>query len=87
MAPRSGGGACRNPRCLSWATGSGLLVVVVDLGGELDIVSAEMAVSYVSSVIDRYRRPAEPVTPRRGSLSRWLAMAGGARRSAQGRGR
>jgi hypothetical protein len=61
--------------------------VVVDLGGELDIVSAEMAVSYVSSVIDRYRRPAEPVTPRRGSLSRWLAMAGGARRSAQGRGR
>ena len=31
--------------------------VVVDLGGELDIVSAETAVSYVSSVIDRYRGP------------------------------
>jgi anti-sigma B factor antagonist len=31
--------------------------VVVDLGGELDIVSAETAVSYVSSVIDRCRGP------------------------------
>ena len=31
--------------------------VVVDLGGELDIVSAEAAVSYVNDVIDRYRGP------------------------------
>jgi anti-sigma B factor antagonist len=31
--------------------------VVVDLGGELDIVSAETAVSYVSSVIDRHHGP------------------------------
>ena len=30
---------------------------VVDLGGELDIVSAEVAVSYVSDVIDRHRGP------------------------------
>jgi anti-anti-sigma factor len=31
--------------------------VVVDLGGELDIVSAEAAVSYVRDVIDRCGRP------------------------------
>jgi len=31
--------------------------VVVDLGGELDIVSAEAAVSYVRDVIDRCRGP------------------------------
>jgi anti-anti-sigma factor len=31
--------------------------VVVDLGGELDIVSAEAAVSYVRDVIDRYGGP------------------------------
>ena len=31
--------------------------VVVDLGGELDIVSAEAAVSYVSDVTDRCRGP------------------------------
>ena len=31
--------------------------VIVDLGGELDIASAEMAVSYVRDVIDRHRRP------------------------------
>ena len=31
--------------------------VVVDLGGELDIVSAEVAVSYVRDVIDRHRGP------------------------------
>jgi anti-sigma B factor antagonist len=31
--------------------------VVVNLGGELDIVSAETAVSYVSSVIGRCRGP------------------------------
>ena len=30
---------------------------VVGLGGELDIVSAEVAVSYVRDVIDRHRRP------------------------------
>ena len=30
---------------------------VVDLGGELDIVSAEVAVSYVRDVIDRYLGP------------------------------
>ena len=30
---------------------------VVDLGGELDILSAEVAVSYVTDVIDRYRGP------------------------------
>jgi len=30
---------------------------VVDLGGELDIVSAEVAVSFVRDVIDRHRRP------------------------------
>jgi anti-anti-sigma factor len=30
---------------------------VVDLGGELDIVSAEVAVSYVRDVIDRHRGP------------------------------
>ena len=30
---------------------------VVDLGGELDIVSAEVAVSYVKDVIDRHRGP------------------------------
>jgi anti-sigma B factor antagonist len=29
----------------------------VDLGGELDIVSAEVAVSYVRDVIDRHRGP------------------------------
>ena len=29
----------------------------MDLGGELDIASAEMAVSYVRDVIDRHRRP------------------------------
>jgi anti-anti-sigma factor len=29
----------------------------VDLGGELDIASAEAAVSYVVDVIDRHRRP------------------------------
>jgi anti-sigma B factor antagonist len=31
--------------------------VIVDLGGELDIASAEVAVSYVRDVIDRHRRP------------------------------
>jgi anti-anti-sigma factor len=31
--------------------------VVIDLGGELDIVSAEEAVSYVKGVIDRCGRP------------------------------
>ncbi len=31
--------------------------VVVDLGGELDIVSAEAAVSYVRDVINRYGGP------------------------------
>jgi len=31
--------------------------VVVDLGGELDLVSAEAAVSYVRDVIDRCGRP------------------------------
>ena len=30
---------------------------IVDLGGELDIASAEEAVSYVRDVIDRHRRP------------------------------
>ena len=30
---------------------------VVDLGGELDILSAEVAVSYVTDVIDRHRGP------------------------------
>ncbi len=30
---------------------------IVDLGGELDIVSAEVAVSYVRDVIDRHRGP------------------------------
>ena len=30
---------------------------VVDLGGELDIASAEVAVSYVRDVIDRHRGP------------------------------
>jgi anti-sigma B factor antagonist len=30
---------------------------VVDLGGELDILSAEVAVSYVSDIIDRHRGP------------------------------
>ncbi len=30
---------------------------IVDLGGELDIASAEVAVSYVRDVIDRHRRP------------------------------
>src|SRR5580704_3627148 len=30
---------------------------IVDLGGELDIASAEAAVSYVRDVIDRHRRP------------------------------
>jgi anti-sigma B factor antagonist len=30
---------------------------VVDLGGELDIATAEVAVSYVSDVIDRHRGP------------------------------
>ena len=30
---------------------------VVDLGGELDILSAEVAVSYVRDVIDRHRWP------------------------------
>jgi anti-anti-sigma factor len=30
---------------------------VVDLGGELDIVSADVAVSYVRDVIDRHRGP------------------------------
>jgi anti-sigma B factor antagonist len=30
---------------------------VVDLGGELDILSAEIAVSYVRDVIDRHRGP------------------------------
>ena len=30
---------------------------VVDLGGELDILSAEVAVSYVRDVIDRHRGP------------------------------
>ena len=29
----------------------------MDLGGELDIASAELAVSYVRDVIDRHRRP------------------------------
>ena len=32
---------------------------VVDLGGELDILSAEVAVSYVRDVIDRHRGPVE----------------------------
>ena len=31
--------------------------VVVDLGGELDILSAEAAVNYVRDVIDRHRGP------------------------------
>jgi hypothetical protein len=31
--------------------------VVVDLGGELDIVSADVAVSYVRDVIDRCPGP------------------------------
>lgn len=31
--------------------------VIVDLGGELDIASAEVAISYVRDVIDRHRRP------------------------------
>ena len=30
---------------------------VVDLGGELDILSAEVAVSYITDVIDRHRGP------------------------------
>jgi len=30
---------------------------VVDLGGDLDILSAEVAVSYVRDVIDRYHGP------------------------------
>ena len=30
---------------------------IVELGGELDIVSAEVAVSYVRDIIDRHRRP------------------------------
>ena len=30
---------------------------IVDLGGELDIVSAEVAVRYVRKIIDRHRRP------------------------------
>jgi anti-anti-sigma factor len=30
---------------------------VVDLGGELDILSAEVAVNYVRDVIDRHRGP------------------------------
>ena len=30
---------------------------IVDLGGELDIASAEVAVSYVRAAIDRHRRP------------------------------
>jgi anti-anti-sigma factor len=30
---------------------------IVDLGGELDILSAEVAVNYVRDVIDRYRGP------------------------------
>jgi anti-anti-sigma factor len=30
---------------------------IVDLGGELDIVSAEVAVSYVRDIVDRHRRP------------------------------
>jgi anti-sigma B factor antagonist len=30
---------------------------IVNLGGELDIATAEMAVSYVRDVIDRHRRP------------------------------
>ena len=30
---------------------------VVDLGGELDIASAEVAVSYVRDVVNRHRRP------------------------------
>lgn len=30
---------------------------IVDLGGELDIVSAEVAVSYVRDIIDRHCRP------------------------------
>ena len=33
------------------------MAAVVDLGGELDIVSAEVAVSYVRDVIDRHRGP------------------------------
>ena len=32
---------------------------VVNLGGDLDILSAEMAVSYVRDVIDRHRGPVE----------------------------
>jgi anti-anti-sigma factor len=32
-------------------------VAVVDLGGELDIASVEVAVSYVRDVIDRHRGP------------------------------
>ena len=32
---------------------------VVDLGGELDILSAEVAVNYVRDVIDRHRGPVE----------------------------
>jgi anti-anti-sigma factor len=30
---------------------------IVDLGGELDIASAEVAVSYVRDIVDRHRRP------------------------------
>ena len=32
---------------------------VVDFGGELDIASAEVAVSYVRDVVDRHRGPVE----------------------------
>jgi anti-sigma B factor antagonist len=32
---------------------------VVDLGGELDILSAEVAVNYVRDVIDRHRGPVQ----------------------------